>query len=308
MADFHFLRPWWLLALVPACLIAQQLGRGSDAGRAWRNVVSPHLLRHLLVGEERKSRFGPLGALLAVWLLASVALAGPAWQREPSPFAEDTAALVFVLKVTPSMESKDVQPTRLQRATEKLHDLLARRTGSMAALVVYAGSVHRAMPLTRDTVILDAFAAEMSPGVMPVEGSKATAALAAADELLTKSRRVGEIVWIADGATQDEIRALEQFAGKPHSPVVALAVAGEGPELESLEKAASVLGAPLVRVTSDDADVERLAHDARFSGTNANSDGQQWKDFGYWLVWPIVAISAFGFRRGWVVQSMGDGP
>ena len=53
-----------------------------------------------------------------------VALAGPAWQREPAPFADDTAVLAIVLKVTPSMLTEDIQPTRLSRSVQKIHDLL----------------------------------------------------------------------------------------------------------------------------------------------------------------------------------------
>ena len=47
-ADFHFLRPLWLLLLLaaPAFWLLRHRGR-ADAG-AWRNAIDPHLLPHLI--------------------------------------------------------------------------------------------------------------------------------------------------------------------------------------------------------------------------------------------------------------------
>jgi Ca-activated chloride channel family protein len=86
-----------------------------------------------------------------------------------------------------------------------------------------------------------------------------------------------------------------------------LAVAGDGPELESLKKAAAALDAPLVRVTPDDTDVRRLAANTRFSAVAERSGGDRWRDFGYWLAWPLAALTLFGFRRGWMVRASEGG-
>src|SRR5262245_28557249 len=111
LSDFHFLRPWWLLALLPAALLVWRIRRADDSRRAWRGVVAEHLLPHLLVGKDERARVRPVGLLAFGLLVAILAVAGPTWRREPAPFADDTAALVIVLKVTPSMLSEDVQPT-----------------------------------------------------------------------------------------------------------------------------------------------------------------------------------------------------
>src|SRR5262245_25578997 len=99
MAEFHFLRPWWLVAAIPAAWVAWRLRRSEDAGRTWRKFVAPHLLPHLLTGREERGRFRPLDLLVGAWIVAVVALAGPTWEREPAPFAEDTAVLAVVVKV-----------------------------------------------------------------------------------------------------------------------------------------------------------------------------------------------------------------
>src|SRR5262249_19583153 len=127
---FHFIRPEWLLALIPAALLWWFLRRGTDAAQPWRKIIAPHLLPHLLSGRTEKSRFGPLELIAVGWLVSIIAIAGPTWTHEPAPFADDTAALAIVVKISPSMKTEDIQPSRLARATEKIHDLLKQRAGA----------------------------------------------------------------------------------------------------------------------------------------------------------------------------------
>jgi Ca-activated chloride channel family protein len=303
MSEFHFLRAWWLFAVIPAAVLAWRMWVSEDAGHAWRKLVAPHLLPHLLTGREERAWIRPVTVLPIIWMMAVLALAGPTWEREPAPFAEDKAVLAVVLKVTPSMQSQDIQPTRLARATEKIRDLLALRPGAKTALFAYAGSAHRVMPLTSDVGIIDGFAAELAPDVMPIEGSRASDALAAADEAVKASGQAGWILWIADSASADEMKALEAFRKERRTPVTVLAAAGEGPELQSLKTAASALGSPEVRLTPDDADVRQLARNTRFSAAPEQAGGERWKDFGYWLVPPLALASILWSRRGWMVRS-----
>lgn len=304
MSEFHFLRPWWLLALLPAGLLGWRLWAAADPGRAWRGVVAPDLLPHLLVGGGRRAWVTPAHLLVAGWVVATVALAGPTWEREPAPFADDAAVLVVVLKVTPSMETPDVAPTRLARATQKVHDLLALRPGAKTALVAYAGSAHRVVPPTADGGVIDSFAGELAPDVMPVAGDAAGEALATADAVLAKTGRRGWVLWVADAAGADQTAPLADYRAKGRAPVSVLAVAGPGPELDSLTTAAAALGADLVRVTPDDADVRRLAGNTRFSAA-ASDTGERWRDAGYWLVPVLAALVLVSFRRGWVIRGRG---
>jgi Ca-activated chloride channel homolog len=304
VSEFHFLRPWWLLALVPTAFVGWRLWAVSDAARSWRGVVAPHLLKHLLVGAEKKSRITPVVLLVVGWVVAVFALAGPTWEREPAPFADDSATLVIVLKVTPSMQTEDVQPTRLARAVQKIHDLNTLRPGAKTALIAYSGSAHRVMPPTSDAGIIDSFAGELSPQVMPKEGDAAADALKMADEIIAKSGQRGWVLWIADASDAGQTPALTDYREKGRAPVSALAVAGDGPELDSLKAAASALGADFVPVTPDDADVKRLASNTRFSSA-ADGTSERWRDAGYYFVPLLAAINLFWFRRGWVARAGG---
>ena len=75
LADLHFLRPLWLLALLPALLLIWMLWRRRGEV-AWRNVIAPHLLQHLLTGEgATAARLRPLHLLGAFWLVGVIAAA-----------------------------------------------------------------------------------------------------------------------------------------------------------------------------------------------------------------------------------------
>ena len=80
--------------------------------------MDPHLLSALMTGQSKQQTLRPVTLMASLWLLGSLALAGPTWNLEPSPFAEDQAALVIVLKVTESMNEQDVQPSRAERAVQ----------------------------------------------------------------------------------------------------------------------------------------------------------------------------------------------
>ena len=314
---FHFLRPAWLLLLIPVLLLLWRLWKRQAAALAWRRVIPAHLLPHLLLrGDARQGIWQPSTALSLLLLLGVLALAGPAWERQPSPFREDQAALVIALKVTPSMLAQDIQPSRLRRSVQKIGDLLALRAGGRTALVAYAGSAHLVMPLTRDAGIIETFAAELDPRIMPRDGDAAAAAVALANERLAGSGLPGSILLIADDVSPDQFEGLREQRAQGGASVQLLAMAA-GPEVipppdsppapaldnPAMAAAASAAGGGPVLPTVDDADVERLARLVEQSLTQAEAqEVDDWQDAGYYLVPLLVLIALFGFRRGWVVR------
>ena len=98
---------------------------------AWQRFFDPHLLEHLLVGEKKRRLLRPIHLTLVLWILCALALAGPSWEREPSPFADDQAGLVVLMKASTTMDATDVQPSRLERSKHKLRDLLELQRGRL---------------------------------------------------------------------------------------------------------------------------------------------------------------------------------
>lgn len=308
-APFHFLRPEWLVALLPAAILLWLTVRRGDVRQAWHTHVDPVLLDALLVEGQRQSRIGPVHMLGMFWLIGAVALAGPSWRLEPSPFAEDKAALVIVLKVTPSMLEDDIAPSRLIRAGHKITDLLERRRGARNALVAYAGSAHLVMPLTTDPEVINTFARDLTPDLMPAEGDNPAAALELATAQLTQSDSPGAILFVADDWDGHAIASLERHAQEVGIPVHVLGLLaderiaiGNGPAISALEEAANLGGGTFALITPDSTDVQTLAGQIQETArSSAAGTSDRWRDEGYWLLPLLALISGLWFRRGWVL-------
>lgn len=297
--SFHFIRPWWLLILLPAAILIWIIWRHQDSARAWRNIMDPHLLSALMTGQSSQKTIRPVTLMAAVWLIGSLALAGPTWNLEPSPFAEDQAALIIVLKVTASMDEQDVQPSRAERAVQKIHDLLEVRSGSRASLIAYSGSAHLVMPLTKDAGIINSFAADLAPKIMPREGEAAAEALDLATQQLEDSGYSGSILFIADSLPD----SLNFTAEKNTAPVQVLGMIGND-GTETLRSATQNAGATFTPVTVDDSDVTRLSKlvETSFSARpDQNENGTHWQDRGWWLTIVIAGLGLWWFRPGWVI-------
>lgn len=317
LAAFHFLRPAWLLALLPAAAALWGVLRHQDPARALKSVIAPEMLEHLVVKEAvRQQRLRPAYLLGVAWVLATVALAGPAWQKERTPFSEDRSALFIVLKATPTMLARDVQPSRITRAMQKTGDLLAMRPGTHTGLVAYAGSAHLVMPLTTDAEIITYFGEELGPDVIPVPGDDPVRAVQLAASRLSDSGMPGSIVLVADSidpVAQEGLARVQRDSGID-THVYAIAAgpdvvppAGSPPapflDENAMRQAARAGGGAYVSVTPDDSDIRQMnAHVARSIAAAPAQEGERWEDAGYWLLWPLLFVFLLFWRQGGGVQ------
>ncbi len=157
LTAFHFLRPLWLLVLIPAVLLPFVWMRRNDVCARGRNIIAPHLLEHLTVGDDRRRGMQPVHTLALLIALAAIAVARPTWQQERPPFKQDKAPLVVVLELARSMDATDISPTRIERTKQKVLDLAAARKGAHTGLVVFASSGHLVVPPTEDPAMLDLY-------------------------------------------------------------------------------------------------------------------------------------------------------
>ncbi len=299
-AFFHFLRPGWLI-LVPAALGLWWQVRVRASGRPEpRAGLAPHLARALSVGPERRNRLLAIDGVAVTLVLASLATAGPSWNRVPSPFVAQTAPLAIALATSESMLRTDVAPNRLERAKHKLLDLLAARAGARTALIAYAGTAHRVVPLSEDPEVLKPFIEGLSPDVMPSDGRNATAALERARAALRDESVPGAIVFILDELDSADLPAFARHAAEGGVGVVFLAVGSSDEAIDLLKR---VPGSSVVALTPDGSDVrlvERRVASA-YRKALANDDRQEWEDRGWVLAWPAALFTLLYFRRGWTM-------
>ncbi|MDE1993590.1 MAG: hypothetical protein KGI75_13890, partial [Rhizobiaceae bacterium] len=128
--NFHFLRPWWLLALLIPLAIAWLSARSTDIRSRWKTMIAPHLLDRLVIDGKGGPHIRPSWMLAGILAAAVIAAAGPTWEREASPFVEDTAPLVIAVDLSPTMDAIDITPSRLERVKLKIRDIVDMRDGA----------------------------------------------------------------------------------------------------------------------------------------------------------------------------------
>lgn len=296
LENFHFIRPLWL-GLAPLALLLWWLGRKADDPlRGWRAVMDRELLRSVTVGQAASEGWRGV-SLLVAWLLAVIAVAGPTWRLEPSPFGDNPVPVMLALRADESMSLSDLMPNRMERANLKVADYASQRKGEPLGLVAYAGSAHLVLPPTRDTSIVAAMAAEISPEIMPKPGDNLVAALALA--VASLGELGGSIVVVADTVAAN-VSSLADFADKNKVPIHILAVARpDTPEMDAIQNAASTLNAEVTILTPDDRDILALVRStARAPISVQDADqGTHWAEAGWSIVPLLVLFSLLSFRR-----------
>lgn len=311
---FHFLRPWWLFALIPFLWTLRYLWAARNPVSKWRKVIAPHLLKAILVRHGRANWFNPVSVSLLVQVLGIVALAGPTWEQQPSPFAEDIAALVIVLDVSSSMQQSDIQPSRLERAKQKVHDLLALRPGGRVGLVVYSGTAHSVIPLTNDPDVINNFLNAITTEMMPRKGKFPEKALPVAEQMLRDSPIPGTVLMIGDGISPKTNKDFEQYFSSQSHQLLVLGVGRErGADSEdetaliplegnALRKLAAISSGYYQSLTLDKEDVQNLNRRISNYFVIVEDGSRPWVDAGYYLLYPIALVLLLWFRTGWTLH------
>jgi Ca-activated chloride channel homolog len=327
LANLHLLRPMWLWALIPAVglgvlMLLEQSGR-----RQWRAVIAPHLLSHLVRRPRRRAWTRPAFLALPCFLASILALAGPAWKRQETPFVQDQAPLVVALDLSQSMNAIDVEPTRLERAKQKIRDLLALRPGARTGLIAYAGSAHLVLPLTDDATVLELYLASLETELMPVAGKDAARALRLAEDMLAQETAAGTILFVTDGIGEKDAPAFEEHRQGSRDQVLVLAVGTSqgGPVLvgregfltdaqgrrvvssldrKGLEALEARAGVYVVGATADRSDVGKLQRrvSTHLKSVQAVDERVPWEDYGYYLLFAMLPVSLLWFRKGWTIR------
>lgn len=328
-SEFHFLRPWWLLALIPAAIFVLALWRVNSALSAWDKAIDKNLLPYLLDRSRNAAQRTPLLLLLGAWVLSAVALAGPVWEKLPQPVQQREDALVIVMDLSLSMFAQDHVPSRLDLAKRKLRDILALRDEGQTALVVYAGDAHAVMPLTDDVVTIEALVPSLSPNIMPLFGSNPMAAMDMAIELLDNvEASEGKILLMTDGISgfDQELLITRQLEDRPYDLLVMGIGTEQGAPIRTsdgnfltdqqgamvvpalnrsvLQSLANRVGGRYHDIQLSDSDLAYLLTDLSLLDDPQLSDVEEefdvWYETGPWLLLLVAPMVALTFRRGWL--------
>ncbi len=325
MADFHFIRPLWLIAIIILVLMLWLLKKLRVKQSGWQQLLPPHLAKVLVQGNT-KAKSTSLALPFLIGLLAILAMAGPSWQKLPQPVYQVAQGSVLIMDMSYSMYATDVAPNRLTRARYKAIDLLDSIKDGEVGLIAYAGDAFSISPLTDDSNNIKLLLPSLSPELMPALGSNPLAALALADEMLVNAgHNTGDIYWFTDGIDTIDIQDINQWSREHPYRLNILGVGtktGAPIKLSNGELMKDDNGAIIVpklteqylkglakrgngnytTLTHNNKDIERLTSQPLVTDTEktreSDNTGDQWQEFGPYLLLLVLPMLLVYFRRG----------
>ncbi|MCK7458184.1 vWA domain-containing protein [Idiomarina aminovorans] len=324
MSELHLIRPWWLLALIPAGLLYWRLLYSQKHQAGWHQWLPGHLSR-VLVKSGAKPSLWPIHRFLLITILTTLALSGPTWERLPQPVYQLESGQVVIIDMSPSVLADDISPDRLTRMRYKAIDLVRAGLDGDTGLIAYADDAFTISPLTADNGNLINLIPSLSPDIMPAPGSEPLFALQLANELLRNAGYPqGDIYWLTDGISSSELNQISRYLRSLEHRVSILAVGTEegaairdssGRLLKNnnqvviaktypsrLADLASITGGVFTSVTADNSDIEKLISQAPLTREGKNNDDQQqgdaWRDMGPYIALFILPLMLFSWRRG----------
>ncbi|MDQ2993626.1 MAG: VWA domain-containing protein [Pseudomonadota bacterium] len=324
----HWIRPdaFWLMLLLIPIIVWFVRHRVNTSG--WSQVVDPHLLPHLLTGARTSRHYGGLLAFALAWIVAVIALAGPAWQKVEQPVMKSRQPLVILLDASAAMLAGDVKPTRFDRAKFKIIDLLRNRPEGEAALIAFTAEPYVVAPLTQDARTIENLMPALSPDIMPAPGQNLALALKQAQELLAHAdQQQGDILLVTGGidniasalpvlkqlhqqGINTRVLAIGTEAGAPlldpnggflHDAQGKMQMATMNPD--ALRQLARAGGGTLELMTVDQRDIQSLVKSMipRWSAKDKPvSEAMYWQDEGHWVILLLLPFVIVLFRRGFL--------
>lgn len=308
-------RPLILLALLPWLAWAIWRWRRQQRQGAWHRLMDERLLRRLNYQGGARRQSLSQGALLLAGVLIIVAAAGPA--RPLTGGTTLTAGnLIVMLDATLSMTVEDTPPSRAIRAERLVQDWASSGVFERTAVVVYSGSAHWLVPLTRDIETLALQLEQMSPYIMPQFGNRPELAFERVSERLESLQGRSQLLWITDDASSGRIEAL--LAARP--PVERFWLMPIGTESGGpipLPDGSGYLqdGGRMVTPTLDRAGFRDVAGELNatllpmeqpvanldLSIDRGEASGErQLREWGFWLLLPVLFLLLPWYRRGLV--------
>jgi len=325
-ADFHFLRPEWLIIL-PFMLgliflfKTQLLSSGN-----WFKLVEPELIPYVLSRHQLQEKKYKWWLISMIIILTLTALAGPTWEKLEQPAFRMDQSLVVALDLSRSMNAQDINPDRITRARLKVLDILKRRQSAQVALIVYSANAFTVTPLTTDSKTIASLVGSLDTKIMPSRGSYPAAAIDKGMQLLKQAGVInGEVLLVTDGGSTSAAMA---SARKLKEEGYSLSILGVGslngapiPQedggfitdrngqialaklaMEDLMELSRIGGGKYVSLTADDRDLDSLLSNRITSSSQGDQSlaTDQWNEFGPWLLLIIMPIASLAFRRGWI--------
>ncbi len=321
----------FLFLLPPALALLALFGAARKRADLAR-FVSRSMQPRVLLGHSGPRVGLKVGLFLAATFFLALCLLGPRWGFHWEEVRRRGVDIVVALDTSDSMLTRDVKPSRLERAKREVYDLLRILEGDRIGLVVFSGGAFVQCPLTLDygacLMLLD----HADTTVIPQKGTNLAEAIrksvTAFDDIQRSSKA---IILISDGGNLfgDPIEAAKEAKRKgiriytigigreDEETPIPLPTGGlkynEGKmvttrlEDEVLQEIALVTGGAYVRSVTGDLDLEKIYYEnihkklekREFQSTRR----KRWEER---FQWPLLLAAALLFAEALVGERRRD--
>ncbi len=304
ITSWHWLRPYWLLCLLPWVVVVWFSFKKSKDTLSWRDVCDAHLLPAILHQTTSKPQLWSVVSILASALCLIFSLAGPTWSKWPTANYKQHLARVILLDMSDAMRATDLSPDRLSRAKFKIHDVLRYQDAGQFGLIAYTAQPFVVSPITDDGQTITSLLSSLTMDIMPVQGDRLDLALLQAKSLLAQAQlNRGEIlVLTATKPSPEALNAAKNLAKQGYyTSVIPMTRHRENKDVYmALAKAGRGFYLPYQDHMGDLKQWINLTKKRTRSTAKDKQAIPVWRDEGRWFLIPALLLWLPVFRRGFM--------
>ena len=316
LRQWHFSRPelLWLVWLLP---FIYWLAGKIVSRNQWSGWIAEPMLSLLMPQKPRSSSLKKI-LLMLFFLCGIVAISGPALEKQKQPLSQSPPSIYFVVDLSLSMLAEDEKPNRIGLVNFKLTDILNHHADAIAALIVYAGSAHRVIPLTEHHQTIIHQLPALNPEIMPAMGSNPQQAM----DLVSQSAndlnlKKATVIWFTDETSDEQIQYISDQLKRQRLNLQLISVGSEEGDIIPLStgrplqdsmgqfvvpqvpiqamrqaaKAANIGFYEAQNLQAVDLDVlleDRLQNANSDTNSDTHSTAETWKELGYLMIMPML--------------------
>ena len=327
LEHFHFLRPFWLVAIIPAIVLLITSIRNQFKNKTTLNFCDTHLCDYIIIENHKNSNVIFSSIIFMIWMLMILALSGPTWSHYNQNLYQKSNARVIVLDVSRSMNTTDIVPSRLKRAQYKILDMLNLIKEGQIGMVIFSGQAFTVSPLTNDANTISSMVPVLNSNIVPSEGNNMNSGILKAAKLINQAGfNKGNIILITDTEPKkstyeiveklkDEgiitsILAIGTNKGAPMKNKNDTFVTNKEGNIifsklnqRALQNLATVGGGVYTLFNDNNTDIDKLIHrynpEKESQILNKKQNTVIWKDQGHWIIWFLIIMTSFFGRKGW---------
>jgi Ca-activated chloride channel homolog len=137
--------------------------------------------------------------------LQILAIANPQWGRKSTMAKVESADIYLAIDISSSMETRDVSPSRIERAKKLAEEIILSRKGDRIGLILFAGNAYLQMPLTSDIGAALTFVRAVNTNMAGTQGTAISAAINLAVKNLKDRKPTSRaLIVLSDGEDHEE--------------------------------------------------------------------------------------------------------